>query len=774
MIGRRLLHYEITGKLGEGGMGVVWRAHDTQLDRDVALKVLPAERFSDESARARLVREARVASRLNHPSICTIHEVGESDGQAYIAMELVEGRTLSARVAEGAVASEEVLRIGLQIAEAVAHAHKKGVVHRDLKSANVILTPEGRVKVLDFGLAKRVCAEAAEGAPTETMSSLTAPGVIVGTLAYMPPEQLRGQATDARSDVWSLGVVLYEMAAGRRPFQGQSGFDLSAAILNRRPPPLPSAVTGELGAVIARCLAKEPAGRYQQAGELRAALEAIGSGKLASWAGWRYALSRRRLLVYAGGASSLLGALAIALRVRLWGPPRAVRLAVLPFVNLSGNPQQEYFSDGMTEEMIAQLGSLHPASLSVIARTSVMRYKNSNTPIDQVGRELGVDYILEGSARREAGRVRITADLIQVKTQAQLWTQTFEREMAGILALQSEVAKRVAGSLALQLLPAEQTRLASARPVNPEAYEAWLKGMDAEDLDSKLEYFELALKKDPKYAPAYAGIASVWMTRQQLGYTAPREAVLKAKTAALKAVELDNTFAGGYARLAGINFLYEWDWVDAELEYKKAIELAPNALPPLYSHYLMVMKRPKEAMAHMQRTMQLDPFNRGPRHLYAYLLSMAGRYDDVIAYCREPLRRSPRNGPAHWLLGVSLYRKARYKESLEELKAYYDALGIPEFGEALMQGYAESGYSGALRRAASVLAERSRKTYVIPSDVAALYAMAGDQAQAIAWLEQGLEARDGNMPYVGVAPEFETLHNAPGFRAILRRMNLPE
>ncbi len=476
MTGRAISHYRIAGKLGAGGMGEVWRAHDTQLDRDVALKVLPADRFSDENARARLLREARMASRLNHPHICTIHEVGESDGQTYIAMELVEGRTLSSLLSEGALTTGEILRIGQQVADAVAHAHQHGVVHRDLKSANIILTPEGRAKVLDFGLAKRMIAELADDAPTQTMDSLTAAAAVVGTPAYMAPEQIRGQGADARSDVWALGVVLYETAAGRRPFEGRTSVDLSSAILSRQPPPLPTAVPAELGVVIARCLAKEPGGRYQQSGEVRAALEAIGSGSGISLAGWRYELSRRRWLVTAGAGASMAAGVAVALRGRLWGPQRAVRLAVLPFVNLSGDAEQEYLSDGMTQEMISQLGSLHPGSLSVIARTSVMRYKKSDKPVNEVARELNVDFILEGSARKEGGRIRITAELIQVKGETQLWAETYEREMAGVLALQSEVSKKVASSLALKLLPAEQARLAKVRQVNPEAYEAYLQG----------------------------------------------------------------------------------------------------------------------------------------------------------------------------------------------------------------------------------------------------------------------------------------------------------
>ena len=484
--------FEVLTLLGAGGMGEVYRARDTRLGREVALKVLPADAVADATARARLLREARLASQLNHPHICTIHEVGESDpstgstgslqagsGQAgvYIAMELVEGQSLSATLAGGALPTEQVLRFGSQIADALAHAHAHGVIHRDLKSLNVIITPEGRAKVLDFGLAKRLDDQNTDEI-TRLRTSLTEPGMVVGTLGYMAPEQLRGEAADARSDIWALGVMLYEMAAGARPFQGRSGADISSAILKEAPPPLPVSVPAEVGATITHCLEKAPGRRYQQAGEVWAALDAIQSGTAASWAAWRYGLARSRRAVLTGGVLAILAGLAAlvsldvgGVRTRLTGgPPAAIKLAVLPFENQSGDPAQEYFSDGMTDEMIAQLGRLHPAGLLVIARTSVMRYKKSAAPLAQIARELGVAYLLRGSARREAGRVRISAALIQAANQNQVWADTFERELAGILALQGDVAREVARKVQLALTPEQERRLAGGRTVNPEVY----------------------------------------------------------------------------------------------------------------------------------------------------------------------------------------------------------------------------------------------------------------------------------------------------------------
>ncbi len=500
MIRKSLGRYRIVEKLGAGGMGEVYRAHDEQLDRDVAIKVLPAERFRDASARARLLREARTASQLNHPNICTIHEVGEAEGQAYIAMELVEGQPLSARLTSGALPAEDVLRVGLQLADAVGHAHERDVVHRDLKSANVILTPEGRAKVLDFGLAKRLSGDELDDV-TRSQASLTQAGALVGTLAYMPPEQLRGQPADARSDVWALGVVLYEMATGMRPFQGQTGFELSSAILNQRPAPLPGNVPLELRAVIERCLEKEPARRYQRGGEARAALEAIQSGSAAMpWLVLRYQLRRRRWLAATAAAMALLVVLAALnverVRTRFAGGPSAPQidsLAVLPLENLSGDPAQDYFADGMTEALITDLGRLTGLK-RVIARGSVMRYQGTKKPLSEIARELKVDALITGAVLRAGDRVRITAQLVNPETEEQLWTERCERDLRDVLRLQNELTTAIAGEIRVKLTPKEHARLATARPVNPEAYEAYLKGqvhffkLTPEGLDTALEY----------------------------------------------------------------------------------------------------------------------------------------------------------------------------------------------------------------------------------------------------------------------------------------------
>jgi TolB-like protein/tetratricopeptide (TPR) repeat protein len=788
--GTRLGPYEVLGQLGAGGMGEVWRARDPRLEREVALKVLPAAAVADETARARLLREARMAAKLNHPGICTIHEVGEAEGQAYIAMELVAGQSLADRLAAGRLTQEQAIRLGQQMADALSHAHEHSVVHRDFKAANVIVTPEGRAKVLDFGLAKPLVGKELEAATTLTQESLTEAGAVVGTLAYMAPEQLRGKPADARSDVWALGVVLYEMTAGKRPFAGETGFEVSSAILNQAPRPLPAGVPAPLATIIDRCLAKEPLQRYQRAGEVRSALEAMLTGSVpAAWPGWRAALLSHRWAVVLAVVSALFVVVAGldvgGVRSRVLGRgggERVIRMAVLPFANLSGDPEQEYLSDGLTQEMIAHLGRLHPGSLSVIARTSVMRYKKAETPIDQIGRELGVDYVLEGSAQQEGSRVRITAELIRVKGQAQLWSESFEREMSGVLALQSDVARKVASALTLKLLPSEQARLVQVRRVNPEAHEAYLRGnhhwmqVTPENLEIAEKYFELALEKDPAYAPAYAGRAWVWLVRNQWGLTPPGVAGPKAKAAALRAIELDGTLAGAHEVLAEVRWLMDWDWDGAWGAFRRAIELNPNVATAqaMYAHFLQIMGHGEEALGRSKRSTELDPFNPLLHGWYAYVLHAQRRNDEAIATARVALRLQPGEYVALGVLWSAFDRKGMKKEAFESARAYVNvAYNDSRVSTALEEGYTRGGYAEAMKRTAEALITRLPESFALPSEIASFYAVAGESEKAVEWLEKGLDPHDPVMPYIGVLPIYDDLHADPRFQELMRKMNLP-
>jgi TolB-like protein len=777
--------YDVVSRLGAGGMGEVWRARDPTLEREVALKVLPAEMVADDTARARLLREARLAARLNHPNVCTIHEVGEAEGQVYVAMELVPGQALSQRLANARMGIEDVLRLGEQMADALAHAHDSGVVHRDFKSPNVIVTPEGRAKVLDFGLAKEVV-EAESEATTFTADSLTAAGALVGTLAYMAPEQLKGRRADARSDVWALGVVLYEMASGVRPFAGKTGYELSSAILTHPPPPLPADVPAPLATIIAHCLAKDPAQRYSRAGEVRSALETLRQGGVPTER-WRPGLpARRRWALLAGLAA--VAAIAAALVVggawgrllgRASGTGAAIRMAVLLFANLTGDPEQEYLSDGFTQELIAQLGRLRPERMSVIGRTSVMRYKKSETPLEQIARELAVGYVLGGSCRRESARVRISVELIRARDQAQLWSETYEREMSGLLALQSEVARRVAGALALRLLPGDEERLAQVRSVDPEAYEAYLKGvqqrsaMTRAGFDEAERYFDFATEKDPGYAAPWAGLSATWVSRVQLGMAPRDEGLIKAKSAALKAVALDDQEVEARRVLAGILTWLDWDWPAAERAWNRLFEIDPdNALGlPGYSHFLLVTGRLDEALVKSERALELDPYNVRTQSFHAIVLMHARRFDEAIATARKALGVEPNNGVALSALTTSLFRKGRYDElfALDKRSWAED----PEVTQALETGHGETGYPGAMKKAADVLAARYGKPRGPRAILLAVYyARAGDKERVIEWLDKAYEEHDNNMGYIGSDPIFDLARDDPRFQDLLRRIGL--
>ena len=790
MAGKQLGSYRILSLLGAGGMGEVYRAHDTRLGRDVALKVLPHELANEPEWRTRLLREARAAASLNHPNICTIHEVGDADGQAYIAMELVEGQPLSVRLMQGLLPLQEILHYGLQLAEALAHAHERGIVHRDLKSANVMVTPEGRAKVLDFGLAKRLSGQELTEETTGSTASLTQPGAILGTLPYMAPEQLRGQPADSRSDVWALGVMLYEMAAGARPFDGQTGFELSSAIFHTTPPPLPSRAPPQLQAVVSRCLQKEPERRYRRAGEVRAALETVGSEAPTRITPWRVTAKPPATLLAAMLAVALgLAGAAIWLdladvRERLFGAPVAqIRsIAVLPLKNLSGDPEQEYFADGMTESMITQLAQTSTAR--VISRSSVMRFKSSSQPLQEIARALGVDAIVDGSVLRDGDRVRISAQLVDARTDRHLWARSFDRDLSNVLVLQSEVAQTIASEIETRVERGDQPRLAMVRPVDPKSHEAYLRGRyywnrrTEESLKRAVDYFEQAIALDPGYALAYVGLAD---TYESLGFSfdaavlPPREAMPRARAAAMKALELDDTSAEAHTSLAFETFLYEWNAGVSEQHFRRALELNPQYANAhhWYSHYLMALGRVDESLAESRRALELDPLNALIHTHLGWHYLYARDYDRAIETLRRALDVDPSVALAHRFLGFAYQQKRLTREALAEMeKALQLSKASTEIRGELGYAYAVSGQPDRARGILQELEAESKTRYVSPYFLAIVYAGLGEHDRVFFWLDRAVADRSDVLVYLDVEPRLDSFRSDPRYRALLRQVNL--
>jgi serine/threonine protein kinase/tetratricopeptide (TPR) repeat protein len=781
MIGQRLGPYVVTDKIGAGAMGDVFRARDERLGREVALKLLRAD---DESARRRLEHEARAASSLNHPNICTIYEVGEFGGHLCLAMELVEGRSLEAEIPADGLPESSVVRIGAQLADALEHAHQRGITHRDLKTANVVLTPQGRVKILDFGLAVRTRARL--DTSTTTTDSLAASGSVAGTVPYMAPEVLRGQPSDARSDLWALGVILYEMAAGHRPFQGATGFDLTSAILRDPPPPLPERVTPGLGAIVRRCLDKEPSQRYQHGGEVRAALEALnvtasrGPGRPRAGVAPRWGLVAVGVVIVV----ALLAALGVGnLRERLSGPPASpsvASLAVLPLRNLSLDANEEYFADGMTETLISDLAQI--SALKVISRTSVMRYRASQKSLPEIARELNVDAVVEGSVARAQDRVRVTAQLVHAATDTTLWARSYERPLSDALKLQSEVAATIAGEIRVRLTPGERERLSAAATVTPAAHDAYLRGRyfwntrTESGLQRSIQYFQQALDANPGYAAAYAGLADAYALVAGYGPVAPHDAFPRAKAAALRALELDPANAEAHTSLAFVVTIYDFDWTTGRQEFQKAIELNPNYATGhhWYGHYLMFIGRFDDAAAEMARAKELDPLSPIINTEIGYPKFFARQYDRAIDDYRKAIDLDPDFYRTFWLLGQAYEQKGMYEEAIAAIeKAVQLSEGNLVMQAALAHTWALAGQSSRARKVLDQLTQVSSREYFSPYFIAEIHLALGEKDAALRWLERAYEARDYFFRWIAIDPRLDALRSDPRFQTLVRRVNFP-
>ncbi len=786
--GDRLGPYEVLAPLGAGGMGEVYRARDTRLHREVAIKVLPSSFSQDPDRLRRFEQEARAASALNHPGILTIHDFGAHDSTPYVVSELLEGGTLRERLAAGALAPRKAVEYGVQIANGLAAAHEKGIIHRDLKPENVFVTEDGRVKILDFGLAKLTRPELDRGATNAlTEAAGTEPGVVMGTVGYMSPEQVRGQPADRRSDLFAFGTLLFEMLTGRRAFRGDTAVETMNAILKEEPAEVSAtarSVSPALERIVRRCLEKSPSERFQSARDLAFALtEASGSWAVATLVP---PPGRRHALALAVSAAILAAVVLIwnigGLRDRFRyeaSPARIQSLAVLPLDNLSRDPEQEYFADGMTEELITNLAQIR--ALRVISRTSVMAYKGARKPLPQIGRELDVDAIVEGSVVKSGERVRITAQLIEVATDRHLWAKSYERDLKDALSLQSEIARAVASEIRAALTPDEKARLAKPQPVDPEVHKLylqgryhWNKGAEPE-IRRAIEFYERALARDPRSALAYAGIAEAWVSLTD-HFLPPLETMPRAKAAAIRALELDETLAESHVALGNVYLLYDWNWSDAEKKYRRAIELNPGYAEAHggYGHSLAVVGRHAESAAEMTKARELDPRSVFVHTNSGWALLLAGRVDESIAVSRKAVELDASFGWTRVNLAIAYVEKGLLADAVSEAER-----GIENFDSPLARATAGTVFAAAgdRKRALRVLDELaaiSSQRYVCPYEVALVHLGLGDRDEAFRWLEKGFRDRSVCMVYTKYDPRLRPVHGDPRYVDLVRRIGFPQ
>jgi serine/threonine-protein kinase len=770
--GYRVGAYEIRALIGAGGMGEVYRAFDDRLEREVALKFLPAAVLADEKAQCQLREEALALSHLNHPHICTVYEIGEADGQTYIAMEYVEGRPLSDLARNGSgLPIEAAGRYAAQIAGALAHAHERGVLHRDLKSSNVIITPDGRAKVLDFGLARRL----PEAAADESTHTMTQAGQVSGTLAYMAPEVLRGQPADARSDLWALGVTLYEILCGKLPFVGQTPFAVVSAIQHEEPEPLPRRVPAGFRSVVQRCLAKEPGRRYQGAGQVQAAIEATQCGAAS--------LTMERARPYKLGRWALAAVLTVVVVVGglLWehfaraGRPGRIRsVAVLPLENFSRDADQEFFADGMTEQLIKDLSKIH--ALRVISRTSVMQYKRTRKGLPAIARELNVDAVVEGSVMRVGDRVRITAQLVEAGNERHLWGESYERNLRDVLSIQGEVARNVAAEIRITLTPEEQVRLAN-RPVDPEVYQLYLKGQFYDNQDTEeprrkgIEFYKQAIKKNDRFAPAHAGLAQAYAGLGSL-YAPPHEVMVKARAAALQALALDETLSEAHTALANVYVFYDYDWTRAERELKRAIELNPSSADAhdLYGNYFTALTQFEQGIAEIRRARDLDPLSlRIYGDLVGNLVS-ARRFDEAISECRKALEREPNFVMAHMQMGLAFAEQRRFPEALAAIRRAYQIDPNPTMSLMLAHVQAASGNRAEAEKLVHQVEEIAKRRYVCNYEIASVYAVLGEKDHAFRWLNMGEKQQCDCMVWLQSEPWMDPLRADSRYLELVKRV----
>ena len=781
MVGKTISHYKIIDKLGQGGMGEVYLGEDTKLDRKVALKFLPDLLHQDPVAEKRFLREAKSAAALDHPFICNIYEAGEEDGRSFISMEYVQGATLKDKLEDGSLALKDALEIATEIAEALETAHKENIVHRDLKPSNIMLTPDGHVKVMDFGLAKRMVS-------AETLSAgLTASGVAVGTLAYMSPEQLRGQDLDTRSDIFSFGIVLFEMLTGIHPFKKPEPMEMASAILTEDPPPLSlylNEVPSLLQHTVKKMLAKEPDRRYQSIHEVKINLKdliseiAVSSGTQAE-SDSSTVTARPQWVGRFWPAMAIATVVVILLALALFVPPTFApgeaigSIAVLPFENLSNDPDVEYLSDGTAQSIIYSLSQL--SEVKVISFSSVQRYKEQDTSFRQVAEELGVRAVLRGRLNQRGDNLSINVELVDTEDDSVLWGEQYNRELTEILAVQEDIAKEISENLRLQLSGEDQRQLTKQYTQNTEAYQAYLRGRyhwnkrTKEGFETAVRFFDEAIYQDPSYAQAYAGLADAYSLMAFYGHRPLNEGYSLARAAAERSLEIDNRLAEAHASLAYIQMFYDWDWDECEAGYKRGIELNPNYATAHHGYglFLQIQGQLEEALVEFQKALALDPLSLEISRLVGATLYNNRRYEEAIDQLQKTLEMEPNFLMAHRWLTFAYWQSGMHEEAIVQAEKV-----------ALLGGNNFSKLPMFLRQVASdnrLEALRTLENWEVslPLERAAQYALLGEADQAIEWLNKAVEERFPPTPIaLRVDPFLDPLRDDPRFQDLLRRVNL--
>jgi TolB-like protein/Tfp pilus assembly protein PilF len=803
MIDRTLGHYRIREQIGAGGMGEVYLARDERLERDVALKVLHEGALSDHAARRRFRKEALALSRLNHPNVETVHEFDTQDGTDFLVLEYVAGTTLSDRLAVSAVTDRELMSLGGQLAEGLAAAHAQGVLHLDLKPGNLRVTPDGRLKILDFGLAKLLMPEA--GTATATTMSLAGLHQLAGTLPYMAPEQLSGQGVDHRTDIWAAGVVLYEMATGRRPFEDQRTHVLATEIQTRPPAP-PSGVRPDLAPaiehIILKCLEKDPELRYQSARDLCADFRRAGGVSSAAHSpaesrppgGQVEAAARRTrprlparalvpaIVVITAAAIGLVIRQATQSRLAAGASPTTITsLAVLPLADLSKQAEPDYVAEALHEAVITELSKIK--ALRVISRTSTMRYQGGNVSLPQIARELGVDAIVEASVLRSGNRLRVTAQLIQADPERHLWADTFDRELSDVLYLTSDVAQAVAAQIRVTLTPTEMASLAQARSVGSAAYELYAVGRhqwSQRTLDGyrrAIESYQQALKRDPSYALVHASLADTYMLLGEQGGMPQPEARRLAEASIRKALELDDSLSEAHGSLGHFQFYYEWDWAGAERAFDRAVELNPGlaAVRQSYGRALAFLGRHDDALRELDRACQLDPLSVIAHAYLGQAYFFFREYDRSAEHLQQTLDLNPNHPLIRHNLGELYLGQGRFGDAVVQLEKSVALSGEPSthYLAILGSAYAQGNQRGKALTILGDLMARSKRGLGSGFDLAVLYLALGDRQSAIASLERSYEQRDLWLAELRGWPWFEGVVREPRYQNLLQGLNFP-